>query len=452
MTGIFSNIKDKLFPKPELDFEDDHLSDDSEIIDDVEIDTEDPNAVADAKKKNIIIVIVAFVLSIVVYFAIFSEEEAQKELIKPIKFNEGVTSSDVSPFQIDVKENRPDEDLTVLDKPSVPELPKMPEIKEDDVKKDLFDEDIFESDLPEEKTDKEIKNAPKANDSENKDRGEFKEKEKSFSTDSPEPKIADKRFKDARYAPIIVLKGDAGAGFNGAGQEDNLKILNGDEISKLEGSAIDVSSTFVKNRENVVGQGKIITGVLETAIDTEVAGSVRAIVSRDVYGEVGDRILISKGSRLYGAYSTDTQRGRSRININWTRLLRPDGVSVAINSIASDQFGRAGIKGTVDNKFGATVTNTVLSSILAIAGVAATDALTNTDNATTTTDASTGTTTITQGAINQAVSDIAQNITGTARNAVAGYFDTTPRITVPQGTRITILVNADIKIPTFKAN
>ena len=450
MTGIFSNIKDKLFPKPELDFEDDHLSDDSEIIDDVEIDTQDPSAVSDAKKKNIIIVIVAFVLSIVVYFVIFSEEEAQKELIKPIKFNEGVTSSDVSPFQIDVEKNRSDEDLAVLDKPSVPQLPKMPEVKENDVKKDLFDEDIFESDLPEEKTDKEVGKVPNSsNDPENTYRDKPKEVKRSSLID---PEIADKRFKDARYAPIIVLKGDAGAGFNGAGQEDNLKILNGDEISKLEGSAIDVSSTFVKNRENVVGQGKIITGVLETAIDTEVAGSVRAIVSRDVYGEVGDRILISKGSRLYGAYSTDTQRGRSRININWTRLLRPDGVSVAINSIASDQFGRAGIKGTVDNKFGATVTNTVLSSILAIAGVAATDALTDTDNATTTTDPANGTTTITQDAINQAVSDIAQNITGTARNAVAGYFDTTPRITVPQGTRITILVNADIKIPTFKAN
>ncbi len=455
MSDFFSKIKDKLFPKPELDFEDDQDSGEgSEIIDDVEVDASDPSSVSDAKKKNIVIVIVALALSVLVYFILFSEEEVKEDLVKPIEFGGGVATSQESPFEINIQENKSDDDIAVLDKPAVPELPEMPEIEENKKEKEkLFDEDIFEEDkVAQEKN--ELSKDPKV--AKLSDPEETKERDSESSIGLAEPvsskdKESNKKFKDPRYAPIIVLKGTEGKNFPGAGQDDNLKILDEESVVDVEDSKINIKPSFIKNRENVIGQGKIINAVLETAIDTEIEGSVRAIVSRDVYGEVGDRVLISKGSRLYGSYSTKTARGNSRINISWTRMIRPDGVSVAINSIASDQFGRAGIKGTLDNKFGETVANTILSSALAIAGVAATDALTNSQTSTTTTDPTTGTSTITQSAINQAVSDIARNITNSATTAVSGYFDTAPRITVPQGTRITILVNSDIKVPTFNS-
>ncbi len=452
MKDIFSKAKDKLFPKPELDFEDDQSSDESEIIDDVEIDASDSSAMDDAKKKNIIIVAVAIVLSIVVYFIIFAEEEAPKEsLVQPVGFASGVAKSDISPFQIDAKEEAPKEEIDVLEKPAVPELPEIPKIDEKVVEKEaaLFDEDLFEEDEVE-KPKAKVKKQAEEGLSEKGVLVSPSSEEKSAERSAPSAVRGDsKKFHDPRYAPIIVLKGDTGQGLPGAGTDDNLKVLGKDAIDDLADSELSVEPTFIKNRENVIAQGKIINAVLETAIDTQIQGTVRAIVSRDVYGEVGSKILISKGSRLYGSYSTETARGNARININWNRMIRPDGVSVAINSIASDQFGRAGIQGIIDNKFQETLSNTILSSALAIAGVAATDALTDNQTSTATTDPTTGTSTVTQSAINQAVTDITTDITTSARQAVQGFFDTTPRISVPQGTRITILVNSDIKIPTF---
>lgn len=457
MKGTFSKFKDKLFPKPELDFEDDQASDDAEIIDDVEVDSSDSSAMENAKKKNIAIVVVAIILTSIVYLVLFSEEEVKEDLVQPQGFAGGIAKSDVSPFAIDIKEESQEKEIDILEKPAVPELPEMPKIDEkEDVKKDdLFESDIFEED-EEEELEEEVEDSDKSKKSKSKkfkkekDNSEFEEESDSpMSKEDLVAKEKSKKFHDPRYAPIIVLKGSAGSEIPGAGTDDNLKVLGRDAIDDLQNSEMLVEPTFIKNRENVIAQGKIINGVLETAIDTQVEGGVRAIVSRDVYGEVGNKILISKGSRLYGQYSTQVDRGNARVNINWTRLIRPDGVSVAINSIASDQFGRAGIPGIIDNKFQETLTNTILSSALAIAGVAATDALTDNQTSTTTTDPNNGTATVTQSAINQAVTDITTGITTSARQAVQGFFDTTPRVTVPQGTRITILVNSDIKIPTF---
>lgn len=451
MSGFFSKIKDKLFPKADFDFDDGQLSDESEIIDDIEVDAGDTTAVSAAKKKNLIIVIVALVLSVGIYFIFFYEEEVKEELVEARSFDNRHTNSGVSPFKIDVG-NSSEEDLAILDKPAVPLLPEMPKIEEENGSQmqNLFDENVFVEDerpkgpkgIKEEKlaagedgVNNNIDNGPGAIEG---------------GASAIKDKIVNRKYKDPRYAPIIVVRGAAGQGFSGVGYDDNLKILKKNEVIEAKDSEGNIQPTFIRNRENVVAQGKIINAVLETAIDTEIEGAVRAIVTRDVYGEVGNKVLISRGSRLYGSYETTTTKGHNRISINWERLLRSDGISVAINSTASDQFGRAGIEGVVDNRVGATISNTLLSSILGIAGVVATDKLTNGQNSTTTTDPQSGTSTVTQSAINQAVSNIANNITNSFENATAGYFDTNVRITVPQGTRITILVNQDIKVPTFE--
>lgn len=463
MKEFLESIKNKIFPKPDLDFEDEDDGDESEIIDDIEVESQDPEQVAKAKKKNMIVIFVALVLTFVVYFIFFSKEEVKEDLVKAEGFVGGVAGSGGSPFKIDIEDPRVEEDFAVLDSPTVPELPEMPEVsddKNDSKLQGLFSDDIFEEEKKEpvkSKKSKEdggfevlveeggvneiVNQAPK-----------IKEK-KSVDLEEGVKNVEEmeRGFKDPRYAPIIVVKGGDGSDIPGAGQDNNLKILNKDPVIDIDNSQVLVQPSFIKNRENVVGQGKIISAVLETAIDTEMPGAVRAIVSRDVYGEVGNKVLISKGSRLYGEYSREVFRGQSRVDIKWTRLLRPDGISVAINSIASDQFGRAGIQGGIDNKFGENFANTVLSSVLAIAGVALTDELTGSQQSTTSTNAANGTATVTQSAINQAVSDIASNITKSAQNSVSGFFDTRPRVTVPQGTRVTILVNADIKVPTFNS-
>ncbi|QKX02379.1 TrbI/VirB10 family protein [Wolbachia endosymbiont of Dirofilaria (Dirofilaria) immitis] len=120
----------------------------------------------------------------------------------------------------------------------------------------------------------------------------------------------------------------------------------------------------------VIAQGKIIDAVLETAIDSDLQGVLRAIVSGNVYAEAGDTVLIPKGSRLIGSYSFDSDITRARININWNRIILPHGIDITISSLGTDKLGRAGITGMIDNK----VVSALFSSIL-LAGVSISSAI-----------------------------------------------------------------------------
>jgi type IV secretion system protein VirB10 len=110
-------------------------------------------------------------------------------------------------------------------------------------------------------------------------------------------------------------------------------------------------ATRIANSSYTVPQGAIIAGVLETAINSDLPGYVRAVVSRDVMGFDGRRVLIPSGSRLIGQYRSGLTAGQSRAFIVWTRLTRPDGVTISLGSPATDTLGRAGLGGKVDSHF-----------------------------------------------------------------------------------------------------
>lgn len=105
------------------------------------------------------------------------------------------------------------------------------------------------------------------------------------------------------------------------------------------------------NPSVTVPQGTVIQAVMETALDSSRAGFARAIVSRDVRGFDGTKVLIPRGSRLLGNYRADLAQGQSRAFVQWERLMRPDGVVIAVNSPAADPLGRAGIGGKVNTHF-----------------------------------------------------------------------------------------------------
>ena len=107
----------------------------------------------------------------------------------------------------------------------------------------------------------------------------------------------------------------------------------------------------LRHRATTVPQGTLIPAVLETALDSTRPGQARALVSRDVRGFDGSKVLIPRGSRLFGEYRADLAPGQNRAFVQWSRLVRPDGVTIAIGSPAADALGRAGIKGSVNSHF-----------------------------------------------------------------------------------------------------
>jgi type IV secretion system protein VirB10 len=120
------------------------------------------------------------------------------------------------------------------------------------------------------------------------------------------------------------------------------------------------------NRGTTVAQGTLIPAILETALDSTRPGLARAIVSRDVRGFDGSRVLIPRGSRLIGEYRSEVAPGQRRALVNWVRLIRPDGVTMAIGSPAADTLGRSGIKAKVDSHFFERFAGAILQSALDI--------------------------------------------------------------------------------------
>ena len=151
----------------------------------------------------------------------------------------------------------------------------------------------------------------------------------------------------------------------GNGNDDFAARIGGVGGSKAVAAAnIDPKTT--------VTQGTLIPAVLETAIDTDVPGYVRAVVSTDVRSFDGSRVLVPRSSRLVGQYKSGLQAGQKRAYVIWTRLIRPDGVSVDIGSPAVGFSGETGLAGKVEShffeRFGSAMLLSVIGGLSAIGG------------------------------------------------------------------------------------
>jgi type IV secretion system protein VirB10 len=120
------------------------------------------------------------------------------------------------------------------------------------------------------------------------------------------------------------------------------------------------------NPATTVPQGTVIQAVLETALDSNRAGFARAVVSRDVSSFDGSRVLIPKGSKLFGEYKSDLSHGQNRALIQWHRLIRPDASIIDVDSPTADPLGRIGVRGKVNSHFFERFGGAILQSALDI--------------------------------------------------------------------------------------
>jgi type IV secretion system protein VirB10 len=178
-----------------------------------------------------------------------------------------------------------------------------------------------------------------------------------------------KRFL-SKQVVIDSNKGENGRDTLGASSTEGGPTVAGeDRNSKFLASASAIGDRSAKARQTdridaMIPEGTLIPGILETAINTDLPGQIRAITSQDVYSFDGRRILIPTGTRLIGEYQSEVTRGQKRIFVIWTRLLRDDGVTVRLNSIGTDSLGRSGLTGLVDNKWRERFGSAILLSIV----------------------------------------------------------------------------------------
>ncbi|MFT4251851.1 MAG: TrbI/VirB10 family protein, partial [Caulobacter sp.] len=185
--------------------------------------------------------------------------------------------------------------------------------------------------------------------------------------------------------------------------------------------------TAMQNLDAVVPQGAVIPAVMETAINSDLPGLARAMVTRDVKSFDGSAVLIPRGSRVIGQYKSGVAMGASRVFVIWTRVIRPDGVTVQIGSPAADPLGRGGLTGKVDRHFFTRFGGSILTSVLN-AGVAA---VSNTR----------ANSQIYIGSMSEAA-----NLASSAKTT-----QTSPTIRTPQGAPVTIFVARDLDFSTVRA-
>jgi type IV secretion system protein VirB10 len=187
-------------------------------------------------------------------------------------------------------------------------------------------------------------------------------------------------------------------------------------------------ATQMSNLGTTITQGATIPAVLETAVSSDLPGFTRAIVSRDVLGFDGKNVLIPRGSRVIGQYRNALSLGQERVFVIWTRVIRPDGVTVQIGSPGDDALGRGGLTGDVNTHFFARFGGSILLSVLN-AGVAAV--------------AGTPSTTISIGSPAAAAGAAATASIPTDTNIL-------PTISVKQGAPIDIFVARDLDFSTVQ--
>lgn len=189
-----------------------------------------------------------------------------------------------------------------------------------------------------------------------------------------------------------------------------------------------VSATRIAHPAATIASGEFIHAVLETAVDSDLPGMVRAVISEPVYAYVGERPLIPAGSRLIGQYSSAVMQGMTRVFVIWNRVILPNGTTVQINSPGTDNLGMAGMAAdSVNTHFFARFGE---ASLLSVIGAGAANAGVSTDDEYNS-----------AAAYREAVS---QSFQQSAQQSLQGSVAMKPTLKVFQGANIVVFVAHDL--------
>jgi type IV secretory pathway VirB10-like protein len=177
-----------------------------------------------------------------------------------------------------------------------------------------------------------------------------------------------------------------------------------------------------------------IPAVLETEVQSEVAGQVIASVSSPVDNVDGVidpdtgrlKTLIQQGTKLVGIYKDDLSFNSRRIGIVWTEATMPDGRQIALaDANGMDAAGAMGVGGIVSTNWG---------TVLAVAAVLSVfDAAQKQ--------------TVPDGTWSSGLADASANeFARTGQSITKKYLDAATRIRIPAGTPIEVSVAKTVRV------
>jgi type IV secretion system protein VirB10 len=111
----------------------------------------------------------------------------------------------------------------------------------------------------------------------------------------------------------------------------------------------------------------MIPCILDTAMDSTLAGAIRCHTTEDILSPE-HVLLMPAGTQIMGKYKNDTGQGQNRLFAFTGSAITKDGIPVPLDSEVADGVGRAGIDGEVDHhymeRFGAALILSVADAAL----------------------------------------------------------------------------------------
>lgn len=217
-------------------------------------------------------------------------------------------------------------------------------------------------------------------------------------------------------------------------KEEQKPRLQDHDYQQWEDATFEESrSTLPVDRSRILTADMRITAILEDSVNSQVGGRMIAIVERDILSPNGKYILIPAYSRIICNYGPLEEVGQTRLSVQCKRLIRPDGVSIALKeSIAADQSGRTGLIGELDQriweKYGAAFLISATAS-LAQAGSYATQERSKD--------------TLSQ-ILTGATDEFSHNLSEVTSQVIEKNINLAPILMIPPGSHIQIIPSSDI--------
>jgi len=246
----------------------------------------------------------------------------------------------------------------------------------------------------------------------------------------PTGKTAAQLAMERELTPSVFLRSSETANGTGSG------LIPGPESPGAAGSehgqlasylnpslATATRAQVLATRRFIIPKGNFLDCTLETAINSELPGMATCVTAFDIFGADGKVVLLERGSKLVGETRGQVAQGMSRLFILWSEARTPTGVVVQLDSPGTDELGRAGVTGNVNNhfwaRFGAALLVTVIDG--ALTGVAQRQ------------ETSGSTVILNPQGGQRVIDDILRNT-----------INIPPTITVNQGARIQVIVARDV--------
>ncbi|EMS1493479.1 type IV secretion system protein VirB10 [Salmonella enterica] len=177
----------------------------------------------------------------------------------------------------------------------------------------------------------------------------------------------------------LVFAGSEGKGTANGGTDS--QSAGGGLNKALEGGTYaNGQASILKDRSLLLGMGTVLPCVLKTKIVTTYQGLPICQLTKNIYSNDGNTLLLEAGTKFFGEQQNALVQGQARVFVNWTTAETPKGIRVRIDALGVDGLGAAGIPAWVDLHFWQRFGNAIMLSFIDDALATAANKISNNNN------------------------------------------------------------------------